>query len=59
MHPWGCPCSTVIHGDFVPKGVEQFGRSLQAKDLEYEKYSMLLIQEKTILVVSVEKRKGE
>jgi hypothetical protein len=45
--------------DFVPKGVEQFGRSLQAKDLEYEKYSMLLIQEKTILVVSVEKRKGE
>jgi hypothetical protein len=49
----------VIRGDFVPKGVEQFGHSSQAKDLEYEKYIMLLIQEEPILAVSIEKKKGE
>ncbi len=59
LYPWGCPCLVLIQGDFVPKGVEQFGCSSQAKDLEYEKYSMLLIQEEPILVVLIEKRKGE
>jgi hypothetical protein len=32
LHPWGCPCLVVIKGGFVPKGVEQFGRSSQVKD---------------------------
>jgi hypothetical protein len=45
LHPRGCPCSTVIEGDFVSKGVEQFDHSSKEKDLEYDKYSMLLIQE--------------
>jgi hypothetical protein len=31
----------------------------QAKHLEYEKYSMLLIEEEPILVVFVENKKGE
>jgi hypothetical protein len=42
LHPWGPPCSIVIEGDFVPKGVEQFGHSSQDPNLEYEKYSVLL-----------------
>jgi hypothetical protein len=46
-------------GGFVPKGVEQFGCSSQMKDLEYEKYSVFLIWEQLVLVVVVEKRKGE
>jgi hypothetical protein len=48
----------VIEGDFVPKGVEQFGRSSQDLDLEYNKYSILLFWEQLVLVVLVEKRKG-
>ncbi len=49
----------VIEGDFVPKGVEQFGHSSQDLDLEYNKYLVLLLQEQPILVVLVEKRKGK
>jgi hypothetical protein len=45
FHPWGCPCSMVIEGDFIPKGVEQFSHSSQEKDLGYKRYSMLLIWE--------------
>jgi hypothetical protein len=48
----------VIEGDFVPKGVEQFDHSSQDPDLEYNN-SVLLLQEQPILVVLVEKRKGE
>jgi hypothetical protein len=45
----------VIERDFVPKGIEQFGCSSQDLDLEYKKYSVLLIWE----VVPIENRKGE
>ncbi len=45
LHPWGCPCLTVIKGEFVPKGFEQFDHSLQDPNLEYKKYSMLLFRE--------------
>jgi hypothetical protein len=57
---WGCPFSTVmIEGDFVPKGTEQFGCSSQDLNLEYKKDSVLLIWEQPVLVVLIEKRKGE
>jgi hypothetical protein len=38
----------MIEGDFVPKGVKQFGHSSQDLNLEYKKYLVL-----------VEKKKGE
>ncbi len=56
LHPWACPCSMVIEGDFVCKGVNH---SLEDPDLEYKKYSMLLFQEQSILMVPIEKTKGE
>jgi hypothetical protein len=59
LHPWGCPRSMVIKGDFVRKGVEQFGHPSQDPNLEYKTYSMLLFQKQSILVVPIEKRKGE
>ncbi len=59
MHPWGCLCSTLIEGDFVPKGVEQIGHSSQDLNLEYKKYLVLLLWEQLILVVPIEKKKGE
>jgi len=59
LHPWGCPRSMVIKGDFVRKGVKQFGHSSQDPNLEYKTYSMLLFQEQSVLVVPIEKRKGE
>ncbi len=59
LHPWGCPYLAVIEGHFVPKGVEQFGYSSKDLDIEYNKYSVLLIREQLISVVQVEKRKGE
>jgi hypothetical protein len=59
FHPWGCPCSLVIEGDFVPKGIEQLDHSSQEKDLGYKRYSVLLVWEQPVLVVPVEKRKGE
>lgn len=59
LHPRDCPCFVVIESDFVPKGIEQFGHSSQDLDLEYKKYLVLLIQEQLVLVVSIEKRKGE
>jgi hypothetical protein len=59
LHPWGCSCLAMIKGDFVPKGVEQFGRSSQDIDFEYKKYSVLLIGKRPIFMVLVEKRKGE
>jgi hypothetical protein len=37
LYPWGCPCSTMIEGDFVPKGAKQFGHSSQDLDCEYVK----------------------
>ncbi len=43
LHPWGCSCLAVIKGDFVPKGAEQLDHSSQDIDLEYKKYSILLI----------------
>jgi hypothetical protein len=46
----------VIEGDFVCKGVNH---SLEDPDLEYKKYSMLLFQEQSILMVPIEKTKGE
>jgi hypothetical protein len=49
----------MIEGDFVPKGIKQFGRSSQDLDFEYKKYSVLLIWEQPVLVVPIEKRKGE
>jgi hypothetical protein len=49
----------MIEGDFVPKGIEQFSCSSQDLDLEYKKYSMLLFREQLVLVVLVEKKKGE
>jgi hypothetical protein len=49
----------MIEGDFVPKGVEQFDHSSQEKDLEYNKYSVLLIREQPILLILVEKKKRE
>jgi hypothetical protein len=27
FHPWGCACSMVIEGDFVPNGTKQFDHS--------------------------------
>jgi hypothetical protein len=59
LHPWGCPCPTMIKGDFVPKDVKQFGHSSQDLNLEYKKDSMLLFSEQLILVVLVEKRMGK
>jgi hypothetical protein len=59
LHPWGCSCSIVIEGDFVHKGAEQFSHSPQGLDLEYKKYLVLLFWEQLILVVLVEKKKGE
>ncbi len=44
--PWGCSCSIMIEGDFVPKGVKQFGRSSQDLDLEYKKYLVLVEKKK-------------
>ncbi len=38
------PCSAVIEGDFVFKGLEQSNHSSQEKDLEYDKYYVLLIR---------------
>ncbi len=58
LHPWGS-CLAVIKGDFVPKCVEQFNRSSQDIDLEYKKYLVLLIGKQSILVVLIEKKKGE
>jgi hypothetical protein len=49
----------MIKWDFVPKGFEQFDHSLQDPNLEYKKYSMLLFWEQLVLVVPIEKRKGE
>jgi hypothetical protein len=49
----------VIEGDFVPKGVQQFGHSSQDPNLEYKKYFVLLLWEQSISVILVEKRKGE
>jgi len=49
----------MIEGDFVPKGVEQFGSSSQDLDLEYKKYLVLLIRKQLVLVVPIENRKGE
>jgi hypothetical protein len=59
FHPWGCACSIVIEGDFVPTGIKQFGHSSQEKDLGYEMYSVLLIWEQMTLVVPIEKKGGE
>jgi hypothetical protein len=49
----------MIEMDFIPKGVKWFDRSSQVLDFEYKKYSMLFIWEQLVLVVLVEKRKGE
>jgi hypothetical protein len=49
----------MIKKDFVPKGVEQLDCSSQDIDLEYKKYSILLIGKQLILVVLILKRKGE
>jgi hypothetical protein len=49
----------VIEGDFVPKDAKQFDRSSQDPNLKYKKYSILLIREQLVLVVQVEKTKGE
>jgi len=38
------PHLDVIKGDFVPKGTKQFGYSSQYLNIEYKKYSMLLIK---------------
>jgi hypothetical protein len=35
LHPLGCPCSTMIEGDFVPKGAKQFDHSSQDPNREY------------------------
>jgi hypothetical protein len=59
LHSCGCPCSAVIERDFIPKGIEQFGRSSQEKDLGYKSYLVLLIWEQLVLVVLVEKIKWE
>ncbi len=59
LHPRDCPCFVVIESDFVPKGIEQFSHSSQDLELEYKKYLVLLIQEQLVLVVPIEKRKGE
>jgi hypothetical protein len=59
MHPRGCPCLVAIEGDFIPKGIKQFDCSSQDLDIEYKKYSVLLIQEQQVLVVHAKKRKGE
>jgi hypothetical protein len=59
FHPWGCACSIVIEGDFVANGTKQFDHSSQEKDLGYEMYSVLLIQEQTTMVVPIEKKRGE
>ncbi len=59
LHPWGCPCSTMIKEEFVPSGIEQFDHSSQDPNLEYKKYSILLFKEQLVLVVAIEKRKGE
>jgi hypothetical protein len=48
----------MIEGDFVLKGVEQFGRWSQKKDFRYDNYLVLLIQEQLVLVVLVEKKEG-
>jgi len=58
LHPWGCPCSLMIERTLCPKGVEQFGHSSQEKDLGYERYLVLLVQEQPILVVLVKKKGG-
>ncbi len=34
LHLWGCLCSMVIEGDFVPKGIEQFSCSSQDPNLD-------------------------
>jgi hypothetical protein len=59
LHSCGHPCLAVIEGDFIPKGVEQFGCSSQEKDLGYESYLVLLIWEQLVLVVPIEKIKWE
>jgi hypothetical protein len=59
LHPRDYPCFAVIESDFVLKGIEQFGHSSQDLDLEYKKYLVLLIQEQLVLVILIEKRKGE
>jgi hypothetical protein len=49
----------MIEGEFVPKGAKWFDHSSQDPNLEYKKYSMLFILEQLVLVVILEKKKGE
>ncbi len=57
LHSWVCSCSTMIKGDFVPKGTEQFDCSSQDPNFEYKKYLVLFIWEQLVLVVLVENKK--